>query len=282
MIARLPPRPLVVAAVLALVLVACQSGDGPSDAGAGGEGRVEAIVEARDAVVEPAQALGTAAAEVASRLDELVARPDDGAIAATGQALEELAAARDTVRGLELDTSVTDVRDAADALARAVDGADGLDASTATVVEAAGVATEVEAELEALVAAWDERGSRSELLARFDEVAARADELATTSTVDGCPGPMEERVAAAEHVATATRELRDLVAARDGNGFDARRAELDEAPFGLGPGDVPRGTGSSIVAESCPAVAEAEDAASTVAEALRSLQDALNPSDLAS
>lgn len=279
------PRHAVRLLAVALLASACSGGPGATDGAPSGEERVAAIVDAREAVVAPAQALGTAAAEVAARLDQLVARPDDATIDATRAAVDDLASARAEVADLALDPETEDVRAASAALDDAAAAAQQVEAGATEVLEAADLAADADDRLEEFVAAWDEPGSRSELTTRFEEVAASAESLAAeelATATPGCPGPVVARREAATFVAQATEELTELVTARDGLAFDERRAELAEAPFGTDDAGVVRGPGASIDPGSCPAVGDVEDAAMQVAAALRALQQALNPEDLAS
>lgn len=273
-------RPVAtVALVLAVVLAACTGSSGTAPTA--DADRVTAIRTARQTVVEPAQALGTAAAEAAARLETLVARPGAGTVAATRTALADLVDAREAVEALELDAPTEDVRTAAAALDDAATGAGALEDAAGTVADAAERATAVADDLRAVVTAWDERGSRSQLLERFDELEAEARGLADdTEPPEACPGPVEGAVAAAAFVADATAELREFVAQRDGNGFDARRAELDAAPYGTTDSGEPRDLDAAVDTDDCPAIGEAEAAAADVAAALRNLQQALNPTDL--
>lgn len=256
------PRRAAWALAVGLLVSACSGGPAGTDGAATGAERVAAIVQAREAVVVPAQALGTAAAEVAARLDQLVARPDDATIEATIEAVDDLAGARREVTNLALEPVTEDVR-----------------AARAALHDAAEAARQVE------TAARDEPGSRSQLITRFEEVTAAAESLAAqelATTTSGCPGPVAARREAAAFVARATADLTELVTARDGLAFDERRAELADAPFGTDDAGVVRGPGASIDPSSCPAVADVEAAATEVAAALRALQQALNPEDLAS
>lgn len=277
-------RSRVLAALLGGAWLAACSGASPEPvATSDGDARIDAIVEARAQVVEPAQALGTAAAGVTAALEDLIARPDEAALARLDEATTELTSATEAVDDLQLDDDTEDLRAADGALEDASSAAASLRGAVEEVAEAAEQAAELDDRLDAWVAAWDEPGSRSELLARFDELAAEAVAAADGSerTPPSCAGPVDARREAAAFVADATEELRGFVAAYDGNGFDARRAELDEAPFGLDDAGVVRGPGASIDPANCPAVDDAEAAATDVAAALRALQAALNPADLA-
>lgn len=264
-----------------LLLLGCSSSSPVEDPSPTVGARAEAIVTARERVVEPAQALGTAAAAAATRLDQLIAEPGAPTAEAAREVLDDLADARDRVEELELGTDTEDVRRAAEALGAAVDAADTLAVSVREVVGAVEETTALDARLAELVASWDEPGSRSQLLARFDEVAVEADDLADTAAPEECAAPVETRTAAAAFVAEATRELRDLVDRRDGNAFDARRAELDEAPWGRMDDGEPRELDARLTADACGAIERARAAAADVAAALRDLQAALNPPDLA-
>lgn len=268
------------AVVAAMVLVSGCTGDPGTDAGASTSERIGAIRAAREVVVEPAQALGTAAAEVAARLDTLVEQPDEAAVAAARGAVEELRRATAEARDLELAASTDDVRGAAAAIEDAADGAERLAAAVAEAADAVERSAAVADTLEQVVAGWDEPGSRSQLLQRFEELRAEAQELADGDPPAACPGPVREATVAAAFVAAATGELRDLVEQRDGLGFDERRAELDVAPLGTAEDGGPRRLDGPLDASSCPAVEQARDAAADVAAALRDLQDALNPDDL--
>ena len=273
----------VVAGIAAAVIVAACSGPPAATATDPDADRATAVVQAREQVVEPAQALGTAAARVATQLEVLVEGPDEEAVDAVTTAVADLADARDTVADLELDTDTEDVRAAAEALDAAAEAATVLGEAATTTTVAAARAAEADEVLATLVAAWNEPGSYSQLLARFDENRQQATDLAADldgQVVEGCPGPVASRAAAATVVAVATAELRGLVERREGEAFDARRAELDEVPLGRTDDGDPRTIGAPIDPDECPAVEEATDAARDVATALEDLQDALNPADL--
>lgn len=278
-------RHMVAVVALVMALVACSGGGGEdgSGTGASAQDRVAAVREARQVVVEPAQALGTAAAEVAARLQALVAEPGPDTVTSVRSAVDDLDDAGADVDAVELDTATEDVASAAAALDDAGDAADDLATAASAVADAVEAATGAADRLAAVVAGWDERGSRSQLLARLDELQAETTEVADgLDRPERCAGPVEEVTAAATFVAEATGELRELVAQRDGLGFDARRAELDAAPYGTTAAGEPRRPGGPVATASCPAVDAAEEAAADVAAALRELQQALNPADLAS
>lgn len=274
---------IAAAVAVAVLLVACSST--PSEPPSDGEraARRAAVVETRELVVGPAQDLGTAAATVASRLDDVVKRPGEDTVTVLREGITELEEAREEVEQLELDTSTPDVRAADEALDDAVAGTRRMAEAGTVVATAADQASTAEQALTELVATWDEPGSRSELLARFDETALAADALAGEESGEppqGCPGPLEARVDAARFVADATRDLRELVEARDGEAFDARRAELSDAPFGHDDSGAPREHRHPIDPDECPAVGAARESAADVTRALQDLQAALNPEDL--
>lgn len=271
---------LAVAATVMLTACSSTSGDaGPDDDVAR---RVAAVTETRDLVVEPAQALGTAAADVASRLDHAVEQPTEATVEALRAAVTELEQARTQVEDLDLEPATPDVVAADAALDDAMAGARNMAEAATVVATAADQASTADEALAELVASWDEPGSRSELLARLDETALAADALATDGVgtpPEDCRGPLASREEAAVFVASSSRELRSLVEARDGIAFDERREELAADPWGQREAD--QGAARSIDPDDCPAVDVAEEAATTVVQALQDLQAALNPEDLA-
>ena len=277
------PAAVVATTVVAAMLVGCSTGGTAEDPTTStAADRIEAIRTAREAVVRPAQDLGTAAAQVAADLDALVQDLGEPEITAVRTAVEDLDGARSAVGELELEPSTDDVAAAAGSLEDASAGADQLERAAEDVAGTADEALAVAEALDEIVAAWDEPGSRSQLMARFEELAAQAEGLAERAPPQACSGPVEEAIDAATFVAEATRELRSLVAQYDGNGFDARREELHDAPYGTTEDGDTRAPGTSLEGDTCPAIADARTAASDVATALRELQQALNPSDLES
>lgn len=273
--------PAVLLAAIALFAPACSdtAADGPAPTA----DRVAAVREARGDLAEPATQLGTAAIGVREAVEQLSLAPGPETVELLEQALDELDAATAELAEVDLAADTDEVRAAGEAVDRATGAADQLAEAGDTVAEAGRRVAEVDPRLEELIEAWDERGSRSEVLARLEEVAASAEELVADGP-EGCAGPVEARNAAAHHVAEATRELREFVASRDGPGYDDRRAELAEAPYGHGDDETPRRLDGLAAGTStaCPARDEATDAADEVAAALEELEAALNPSDLAS
>lgn len=274
---RTLPRPLVVAvAAVALVAAACSGGgQTPAD-------RVDAIREAREALGAPAQQLAAAVADVEDGVAGLRSGPTERSVDELARGGDEVATAVDALEAVELDVATADVREAVEAVGRATSSATRLVDATEVLVEAGRQLVATDARLAELTATWDQRGSRSEVVARLEETAAAAADLRADGP-QACPGPMEVRSAAAAFVAEASRELRDRVAAYDGEGFDTRRAALDEAPFGRTEGGAPRRlTGPDPDDASCPALREATAAVEDVRRALQAMEDALNPTDLAS
>lgn len=266
-----------------VLLAACTSPDSPPAPDDGTSERRAAVVEARELVVDPAQHLGTAAATVAARLEDVVERPGADPVGSLREAVTDLEEAREEVASLDLVPATPDVEAAEAALDAARAGARRMAEASTVVATAADQASTADQALEDLVASWDEPGSRSELLARLDETALAADALAgdeVGAPPEQCPGPVESRVAAADFVADATRQLRELVEARDGDAFDARRAELADAPLGHDDAGTARTSRHPIEPEGCPAVDAARESAEEVTRALEDLQAALNPPDL--
>lgn len=281
---RTPPRPQVVAvaavavAALALLLTACSGGgeapEAPTD-------RIDAIREAREALGAPAQQLAAAVMDVEDGIEGLRSDPTEQAVDELEQGGAQLAAAVDELEAVELEATTADVRSALEAVDRATSSATELVDATDVLMEAGRQLVATDARLEELTATWDQPGSRSEVVARLEETAAAASDLQADGP-QACPGPMEVRSAAAAFVAEASRELRDRVAAHDGEGFDSRRADLDEAPFGRTDGAPRRLTAPTPDDDSCPALQEATAAVESVRGALQDMEEALNPTDLAS
>lgn len=271
----------VLAVAAAVMLAACSSTSGDDVPDDDVARRVAAVTETRDAVVEPAQALGTAAADVAARLDQAVEQPTEATVEALRAAVTELEQARTEVEDLDLEPTTPDVVAADAALDDAMAGARSMAEAATVVATAADQASTADQTLAELVATWDEPGSRSELLARLDETALAADALATDGVgtpPEDCSGPLASRADAAVFVAESSRELRALVEARDGLAFDERRAELADDPWGQR--EDGQDAARSIDPDGCPAVDVAEESAAMVVQALQDLQAALNPEDL--
>ncbi len=264
---------------MALLAGACSSGLSVED-------RIAAIADARAQVGAPASALGTAVAAVRVRLDGFAAHPSSAEHAALVEANADLDEALAGVSGVadELgDEDVPDVVAAADAITSARTAGEAVVDAVDQVIEVGAILVDTEPLLADLVAAWDERGSRSELMARFDELTGEANALAddlvqriTGVASDACPDPLDERVLMASVAAEVATDLGDLVAGYQGTTFDERRAELRADPFGLGSADIAR-----PLDRGCPMIAAAVDATTGVDAALAALETALNPADLA-
>lgn len=267
-------------ALLALAVPAC-TGDGASREESTTD-RVAAVQAAREGLAAPAQQLGTAAVEVEARAQELQDAPGrEQDVSDLEASLDELAEASADLEEVELDAATSDVREATEVVDELVDGADRLSEAGRDLVEVGRELVEVNARLEELRRTWDEPGSRSEVLDRLDETATAAEGLVVDAPA-ACPGPVEERNAAAEFVAEASRDLETHVSSYDGPGYDERRAELADAPYGRTSDDEARRLDVPIDAEACPALERATTAAGDVEQGLDALEDALNPSDLAS
>lgn len=265
--------------LVALLLVSgCSTpGTGPADSAE----RVAAVRDARQALAAPAEQLGTAVVEVQRALEEFEDDPGAGVVDELASALADLSSAATTLDDVELAPSTAEVRAAVDAVDQATAAATRLGDAGQVLVTVGRRMAATDARLQELTATWDQRGSRSEVLARLEETATTAEELVVEDPQEGCPGPVEQRSAAAGFVAEASRSLQPYVAAYDGEGYDARRAELHEAPYGHAADGEPRQL-EGPEASSCPALEQARSAADEVEAALQGLEDALNPTDLAS
>lgn len=273
-----PARAALATLVCAMALAACTSSP-PDDAPP--TERVQAIEQARSDVGEPAEALGTAVAALATRVDAAAAMPDAARVQAVLDATAELRAAHDTAASVELAGEVPDVIAAAEAWQAGVTAAATMEETATEVATVLAQVVEVDAQLADIVAGWNERGSRSEVITRFEEAAATADDIAARTGPPTCRDPMQTRVAAAAFIAEASRDLAELVQARDGTGLDERRAELAEAPYGVTDDDQPRRLDVALAVDECDALERLLVAGDAVMEALDDLQEALNPSDLA-
>lgn len=268
---------------LVAAVVACS---GPSDAPGqtSSSDRIEAIRQAREAVEEPAVALGTAALTLTERVERLATIGADDLEAALDSVDEASADLRDAATDaseVEFDRSTSDTAEAAAALQVAAAGGEEAAAGGDTLVAVIARAAEIDERLAELVAGWEERGSRRELTDHFADLAEQADQLADEveeeATDQACSAVLELRVRAARSVAAGTRELRELVAAYRGNEYDVRQPELLADPYGEG--------GASLFEVSqnagfCPLVDLIGTTVAEVTEALDRMQQALAPGDL--
>ena len=261
---------------LVFVAAACAGGD---------MARVDAILDAREAVAEPAAELGTLAEAVVAAVTtvrlEGPTDPADWQAGVTAVADGPVASFADAVAAasaVELDGSTEDVQLAQQHWLRAQAAAADMLATVRTQLDELGRVIGWDLELRELTDSWQQSGSRSMQLAAFADTAAAADQLAHDLAVDApttCPEQRDRRVEAAEFVATATRELREHIAASRGAAFDERRRELAEDPTGLGQplsdldGQDARCWGSTSGVDS-----------QAILDALGDLQAALNPPDL--
>ena len=232
-----------IALLLVLVAPACGEGTGSgSDDGPSAE-RIAAVATARQQLGPPAADLASAVSTVGTSILEVYAAGDDasGRLAAIDAIRDELLPRlRDGLEGaraveLAADPSQTQLIVAA---------WEDLAASAAEVPEIAAEDLDLlqrllvaEVELLELAEAWQTPGSRSDQIDHLDATAASAADVETTLTQlqprARCSRAVAHRLAAARHVAAASAELRDLVAAQRGEEFDARRAELGQDPLGL-------------------------------------------------
>ena len=289
---RAPPRPVAFLAALALAVGAAACTEPAAvDGGADVADRIATVRELRATVGPPAADVGTAAATLREVLDGLHADPTAAPDARRGVVetvrerdlarLEEATAALAATELPEAGPGAPDVAAASAARDDVVRAATDLATAAAEDLDLLVTSAGAEDRLAELTAAWDEPGSRSQQLERLDTTAEAADELAAEleaiADVPACAELITRRADAARTVATHTRELRDLVEQRAGTGFDERRAELANDPYGLGErlvdGDV-RDLGCWRT--DGPVAAAADE----VEEGLAALEEALNPADL--
>lgn len=269
----------------ALAATAC---DRALDGGATPD-RVAEIRAARRAVGAQAQVLGTAATDVTARVSALrLGEPPghrerlDLVDTLIEEAVSTLSSAVTAAEAAQIAGSAPDVIAARRAWDDAREAARQLVGAATTDLAQVERLAGIDARLGEIVTEWDTPGDHSEQLARFEELAARAtalaDELDGADERPACAEAFARRATAARHVAAASLELRDLVAARDGIGFDARREVLGADPYGLGRQHV---AAADVDDRKC----WERDGATVVAgraveAALRDLEAALDPPDL--
>lgn len=200
-----------------------------------------AIAAARQVLAEPTQALAVVAIDAARRVDFLrheVARGPTMRQAATE--LAEVAAALDeratALEGAvaQVDPSLSDARGAATALVLA--GRRVAVAASDAVADLVPV-MDLDDRMAAVVAAWDDRGSRSEAAERLTALVAQAEEVlgeARRLSVPpaACTGVRSNRLRWARELVSRSQQLRDLALAADGPAYDELRARFDAAPYG--------------------------------------------------
>lgn len=268
---------------------ACSSSGADPTPTAPAGNRAAEIRIARDLVGPPAVAIRDATQAVVAVLDDLRSSPTASSPEARIGILESaLASPLDA-----LDTAIADLE-----AVTLVGDAPELDLAEAAIEDAVAAASQVrkaaradvaaqlslaeaDQQLAALVETWDQRGSRNEQLGRLAATATAAEDLAeqlsAQDDVAACLTGFARRADAAREIAQLTRELRGYVEGFQGQRFDERRAEIGDGPL---TDDRIREADAAQVEcwrNEAPVPAVAGD----VDEALRRLQDALNPPDLA-
>lgn len=251
--------------------------------------RIAAVRATRELVGPGAVALVEAAAAArATALEALAAPPADPLrwpdVAAAAAAAVDALLDEATRTASEAAAAVPRTEDTAAAVERLGSARRTVERWAADVADVLGrpaVLAGHDAELARIAAAWDTPGSRRQQLAALDVLAADATAVAAAAADDAaalaCAASSDVRARAAANVATATRELRDLVAAYRGNEFDARRAELRPDPDGL-----PAGARATAAADDADCLADGllavpEDVAALVDD----LERLLTPDELA-
>lgn len=273
--------------VAALLLGACAPGDASSGAGKGDTAaRVEQVRALRELLAGPAVALGRAGAQVEREVRALRTEPASepadrlaSVAVVQGGAVAGLTGALADARQVAVSGDGQDAAATGAAWDATIAAADALVDAAQDELDLVGALATTDGALAEVVAVWAQPGSRSQQLAAFADAAAVADRVAedlSARPVDvPCLGDQERRIAAATFVAAATRELRRYVANHQGNAFDARRAELDVDPYGLG------GPLAAVDDPSCWDDGSRTGAAATrLRAALAGLEEALNPPEL--
>lgn len=282
-------RRLALAVPVAAALVACSSPSSeptPSPSSTV-DTRLEAIRATRELVAAPAVELRAAVQVLVGRVGALRTELETGEAAQrVDDILTEPAAdvedAVASLRGLDLPPG-PDAARAEAALASAIAAAEGAAAAAGQERDEVLALATYDEELLALTEAWDEPGSRRQQLERFAELADAADALRVRAEeadpLHPCSRAWVRRAVAAEHVAAATRELREYVSSYQGRAFDDRRRELADDPLGLGGEPLGR-TDARELADCWSDVSGVTRASAAVDDALVELEDVLNPADV--
>lgn len=293
---RSPRRPGTRARVLAvsLPLVAVTLGAcapaAPEGSGSGSDddrsARIAAIRTARAALEQPVTSLLTAGAATTTAVAGLRLEPpvDPAAAADESDRIDRdlrtrLRRAVDAAAAVDLDGPTADVAAARSALDDAVVAARNLHAAAGVQTEQVRLLASVDVRLAAQTTRWSEPGSFSSQIARLEEIAAAAsgmaDELGDVAPTPACSDALARRIRAARAVERTSRELRDLVAARRGEDFDARLRALVADPYGLA--GRPLATG---IDADCWARSRVVTAAADVRTAVTAIERALDPPEL--
>lgn len=265
----------------ALVVAACT---GPAETTAPETARVdvETIRRARAELGPAAADLGEAGQAVQRAVAALrlgvPADPADRA-AAVEPARSLVGALDRALDAASAATAPSEARDVARAWEQALIAAGVLADVARTDLDFVAELAAVDQELASLVGRWQEPGARSQQLERLADIGETATGLAgrlgQMTERPPCGTATARRVAAADHVASASGELRDLVAGFRGDEFDRRRDELAADPYGLGQPHI-----GATDARDRPCWQDqgaSEQAATVLLGALGRLEEALNP-----
>lgn len=276
-------RPVCGLLLLLFVLSACTSVGGTDAAPSPTPSTVSvaAIREARAAVADPAAELVAAARATTASVARLREQPPPAPAARTAATaavadgpLARLEAAAAEARRVAISSPSA----VAQAWGEAVNAGAAVATTAAADLAVIVAAAEADAALADLVAAWDEPGSYSQQLTRLADVAAAAASLSqllgARADVAECLSTFDRRSAAAARIEERTRDLRRLVAERQGGAFDQQRDSYRAAPLG---GDAPLVEQDAAEFRCWRTRAPLAGASTRLEEALASLQLTLNP-----
>lgn len=206
--------------------------------------RIDAIRSARLLVAPRALELTTAARDVVGTLGEFRAALPTGVAArrrgVTGLAERSVPPLREVVETRGSDDFLAELPDTDDVVAAraawrdAAAAADRLVDAVEADLAVIDAHARIDGALRALRATWREPGSRNQQIERLGgtaDAAAALAERARAIAEPGCTTGSRRRAAAAERIAAGSRELRDLVAAADGEAFDAAVERLLAQPL---------------------------------------------------
>ena len=249
-------------------------------------GRAEQVRRARAALVDPVPVVVAELDRFVTVLDEVWTAPGDSAArAAAVDAVDPtaLVAAADELAAVELLGDGPDVTAARAEVTAIVEAARAAAAAGPTELRDLPELPPVDEQLLALAAEWDVPGSFSQQVRRLGELEERARALVAELDREAalpCTGVWDRRSAAATLVADRTANLVGLVRRRDGEGFDAARAEYRADP--LGTDGRPLGELDARAATCWATASAVTDAVAAVDEGVAALTAALDPEDLRS
>lgn len=247
--------------------------------------RILEVRAAREALAEPVPAVVAEAERLVDALEQVwteTGQVEGRAERAAALRLAPFGDAVETLDAVALDGDGPDVVAARDLVAAMVAAGRSLLEVAEEELASLTALPPFDAELEAVLAGWDQRGSYSQQLEAFTQLAedatALADQAEGRTATPTCTGLWERRAQAARTVTERTEELRILIRDRRGQEFDELRDSFRQDPYDL---DGLLGELDAAAAASCWAEeSEAPGAAERLLTRTDELEAALDPPDL--